>query len=95
MCVFAIARICIEREVLIWSKLIKSFDCIDQFDTEIIRNGLISSKIPEPKNMGREKPLWRGHSNIRTEGSLFCFFLNSHIEKSNMTVIEGWRTGDA
>ncbi len=34
----------IEREVLIRSEFIKSFDGIDQFDTEIIRNGLTLSK---------------------------------------------------
>ncbi len=50
--VFAIARIGIEREVLIRSEFIKSVDCIDQLDTEIIINGLIISKISEPKNMG-------------------------------------------
>ncbi len=50
--VFAIASIGIEREVLIRSKVIKSFDCIDQLDIEIIRNGLILSKIPEPKQIG-------------------------------------------
>ncbi len=50
---------------------IKSFDCIDQFDTEIIRNGPTLGKIPEPKNEGRGKPLWRGHSNSNPHGRFF------------------------
>ncbi len=65
MFAFAIASIDIEREVLIRSELIKSFDCIDQFDTEIIRNGLILSKITELKILGREK---LGHSNRKYAG---------------------------
>ncbi len=55
--VFAIASIGIEREVLIRSELVKSFDCIDQFDAKITTNSPILSKIPELKNMGRKKPL--------------------------------------
>ncbi len=38
--------------MLIGSEIIKSFDCIDPFDTEIMRHGLILSKIPEPRIMG-------------------------------------------
>ncbi len=70
MNVFAIASISIEREVLIRSELIESLDCIDQFDTEIIRNSPILSKIPEPENMVREKPLTRGHSNSKVSPRL-------------------------
>ncbi len=50
----------IEIVVLIRSELMRSFDCIDQLDTEIIRNGLILSKITEPKKYGLREAALEG-----------------------------------
>ncbi len=51
--VFAMTSMGFERDVLIWSDLNKSFDCINQFDSGSICNGLIFSKESEPKNKWR------------------------------------------
>ncbi len=52
-----------ERDVLMWSNLSESLGSVNQFDTKIIRNSLILSKISEPKTCRQEEPLWMGHSN--------------------------------
>ncbi len=70
-----------------------SSDCIDRFDTEIIKYGLILSKIPEPKYRGRVMPLRRRHSDILTRVvspkrlDLFCRNLHRQYSTEPITNI--------